>query len=196
MLANNLLLLCSMLAFQFMAAEVIYARVPKTLKEAADAFASERGKTLTGAVIELLECGLMAISNERSIVELEKNLAEVSAEKSRVVADLHAADAEVNALRTFGQRAARPIGTCPNSLCSKSISGSRSPRSGAMPPLRADVVKSHSSKSRGANNRPARDHDSHWGLRGCIGNRLFGLKIEGQVHDQARADSRLCRRLR
>jgi len=112
-----------MLAFQFMAAEVIYARVPKTLKEAADAFASERGKTLTGAVIELLECGLMAISNERSIVELEKNLAEVSAEKSRVVADLHAADAEVNALRTFGQRAARPIGTCPNSLCSKSISG-------------------------------------------------------------------------
>lgn len=106
-----------------MTTEVIYARVPKTLKDATDAYASEKGKTLTGAVVELLDRGLISISDERSIVELEKNLAEVSAEKNRVIVDLHVAQAEVNALRTFGERAARPVGTCPNSECSQPITG-------------------------------------------------------------------------
>ena len=38
-----------------MASEVIYARVPTALKEAADAYASQHGKTLTGAVADLLD---------------------------------------------------------------------------------------------------------------------------------------------
>jgi len=106
-----------------MATEVIYARVPKTLKDAADGYASKRGTTLTGAVVDLLDRGLVAVSDGPSITELEKNLAEVTAEKNRVVTDLFAAKAEVSALRTFGQRASRPVGTCPNSSCGQSITG-------------------------------------------------------------------------
>jgi hypothetical protein len=46
---------------------VIYPPVPVTLKEAADSYASQHGKTLTSAVVDLLERGLTAASSERSI---------------------------------------------------------------------------------------------------------------------------------
>ena len=62
-----------------MSTEVIYARVPVPLKEAADAYASQRGKTLTGAVVDLLDRGLAAVSDERSVAQLEANLAQVTA---------------------------------------------------------------------------------------------------------------------
>ena len=91
-----------------MATDVVYARVPKKLKDAVDVYASEKGKTLTGAVVDLLDRGLIAATDERSIVALEKNLAEVSAQRDRAVADSQVAQAELNALKTFGQRAARP----------------------------------------------------------------------------------------
>ena len=106
-----------------MATEVVYARVPKKLKDAVDEYASEKGKTLTGAVVDLLDRGLVAASDEHSIVALEKNLAEVSAQRDRAAADSQVAQAELNALKTFGQRAARPVGNCPNSACSMSITG-------------------------------------------------------------------------
>lgn len=106
-----------------MATDVVYARVPKKLKDAVDSYASEKGKTLTGAVVDLLDRGLVAVSDERSVVALEKNLAAVSAERDRAAADSQVAQAELNALKTFGQRAARPVGSCPNPACSRSITG-------------------------------------------------------------------------
>lgn len=105
----------------FMKTEVIYARVPIALKEGCDAYASQRGSTLTGAVVDLLERGLSAVSDERSIAELEKNLAEVTAAKNVVEAALHAAETELVAVKAFVQRAGLEVGTCPN--CRKSITG-------------------------------------------------------------------------
>lgn len=104
-----------------MSTEVIYARVPKPLKDAADAYASQRGTTLTGAVVDLLERGLCAVSDERSVVKLEKNLAEVTAAKNAAEAQLLVAKAELGAVKAFAQRAAREVGTCPQ--CREPITG-------------------------------------------------------------------------
>jgi hypothetical protein len=41
---------------------VIYARVPVALKEAVDLYASQHGKTITGAAVDLLRRGLTAAS--------------------------------------------------------------------------------------------------------------------------------------
>jgi hypothetical protein len=43
--------------------QVIYARVPEALKDAADLYANERGTTLTSAVVDLLGRGLAAFSD-------------------------------------------------------------------------------------------------------------------------------------
>jgi phage tail sheath gpL-like len=104
-----------------MASEVIYARVPTALKEAADAYASQHGKTLTGAVADLLDRGLNAASDERSIGELETNLARVSAEKAEAEAGLQAATTKLAALNALAQRANQKVGTCPH--CGQEITG-------------------------------------------------------------------------
>lgn len=104
-----------------MPTEVIYARVPTALKEACDAYAAQRGATLTGAVVDLLDRGLSAVSDERSVAELEKNLAEVAAAKNVAEAALHAAQTELGAVKAFAQRAGREVGTCPK--CNEPITG-------------------------------------------------------------------------
>lgn len=104
-----------------MSTEVVYARVPTALKEACDAYASQRGATLTGAVVDLLERGLSAVCDERSIAELEKNLAEATAAKNVAEAALRAAQAELGAVKALAQRAGLQVGTCPN--CRESITG-------------------------------------------------------------------------
>ena len=104
-----------------MSTEVIYARVPTSLKEAADAYASQQGKTLTRAVADLLGRGLNAASDERSIAQLEANLARVSAEKAEVEARLQAATTQLAALSALGQRASQRVGACPS--CAKQITG-------------------------------------------------------------------------
>ena len=104
-----------------MATEVIYARVPTALKEAADAYAGQHGKTLTGAVAELLDRGLNAASDERSIWQLEANLARVSAEKAEAEASLQAATTQLAALNALAQRASQKVGTCPH--CGQQITG-------------------------------------------------------------------------
>ncbi len=102
--------------------QVIYARVPDTLKEVADIYASEQGVTLTAAVVDLLERGLAAATDERSIAELEGQLVHVTTEKARAEADLKAAGNELVALRSFAQRATQTqVGKCPK--CSQPISG-------------------------------------------------------------------------
>ena len=104
-----------------MPTEVIYARVPSALKEAADAYASEHGKTLTGAVADLLDRGLNAASDERSIGQLEASLARVKAEKAEAEAELQAATTQLAALNALAQRASRKVGDCPN--CHGQITG-------------------------------------------------------------------------
>jgi ribosomal protein L37AE/L43A len=104
-----------------MATEVIYARVPTALKEAADAYASQHGKTLTGAVADLLDRGLNAASDERSIGELEANLARLTAQKARAEAGLQAATTQLAALNALAQRASRRVGVCPK--CREQITG-------------------------------------------------------------------------
>lgn len=111
------------LEFSDMTSSVIYARVPDVLKDAAEAYAGERGTTLTSAVVDLLGRGLAAVSDERSVAELEENLAGVMAEKAQLGADLQALRAELAALRSFAQPASRPVGTCPNPDCGHEITG-------------------------------------------------------------------------
>jgi len=103
--------------------QVIYARVPEALKDVAEAYATERGATLTGAVVELLERGLAAASDEHSVAELQANLARVTAEKAQIEAALKSATNELAVLRTFAQRAGLTVGTCPNKECRLDISG-------------------------------------------------------------------------
>ena len=92
-----------------MSTEVIYARVPTALKGAADEYASQRGKTLTGAVVDLLGRGLSAATDERSVRDLE------------VEADLRAAETQLAALASFAERARRSMGSCPS--CSAPVTG-------------------------------------------------------------------------
>jgi hypothetical protein len=104
-----------------MTTEVIYARVPKELKDAADAYASQRGATLTKAIVDLIDRGLSAVSDEHSVADLERHLAEATAAKASAVAELQAAKAELGAIRAFAQRAMRGVGTCPK--CKQPITG-------------------------------------------------------------------------
>ncbi len=104
-----------------MSTEVIYARVPAALKEAADAYAARHGKTLTGAVSDLLDRGLAAVSDEESLAQMEASLARLEAGKAEAEADLHAARTQLAGLEALAQRAGRPVGTCPD--CKKQITG-------------------------------------------------------------------------
>ena len=102
--------------------QVIYARVPDSLKEATDVYASEQGMKLTGAVVDLLERGLASVTDERSIADLERQVASVTTEKAHIEADLRVATNELTALRAFAERATRAqVGKCPK--CNQGISG-------------------------------------------------------------------------
>ena len=101
--------------------EVIYARVPAPLKEAADAYAGEHGTTLTAAVADLLDRGLSRVSEERGLAELQARLSRLTVEKAETEAELKTARSQVAALGTFAQQASRRIGTCP--ACKQQITG-------------------------------------------------------------------------
>lgn len=102
--------------------QVIYARVPDTLKEATDVYASEQGIKLTAAVVDLLERGLASVTDERSITDLERQVSSVTTENAKIEADLRVATNELTALRAFAERSTRAqVGKCPN--CNQGISG-------------------------------------------------------------------------
>jgi antitoxin component of RelBE/YafQ-DinJ toxin-antitoxin module len=81
-----------------MSTATIYARVPVTLKEAADDYAEERGLSLASAVADLLGRGLEASQNESSIRALEARAAEVEAAR--------------NAARAMTERLQQVLGDC------------------------------------------------------------------------------------
>lgn len=103
--------------------QVVYARVPDSLKDAVDLYAENRGVTLTSAVVDLLERGLVAASDETSVADLETKLAIASAEKAHVEANLAGAQNELGTLRAFARRSLQPIGSCPNRACGQPIRG-------------------------------------------------------------------------
>lgn len=103
--------------------QVIYARVPDQLKNAADVYADERGLTLTSAVVDLLQRGLAAVSDERSVMGLEARVAALTADKAQVEAQLLAARTELGTVQLLAQRASQVIGRCPNATCGQPITG-------------------------------------------------------------------------
>ena len=72
--------------------------------------------------MDLLQRGLAAAGEERSIANLETKLAKVSSERTALHAQLTVANNELGAMRSFAQRAgSTTVGTCPS--CHSSISG-------------------------------------------------------------------------
>jgi hypothetical protein len=106
-----------------MSTAVIYARVPQTLKEAAELYASDHALTLTAAVADLLGRGLAALSDEHSLAELQTRVGELASEKAQTEAELQAAKTELRTLAALGQRSRQIVGTCPNADCGKPITG-------------------------------------------------------------------------
>ena len=101
---------------------VIYARVPEAVKADVEVYAGEHGVTLSSAAVDLLQRGLAAAGEERSIASLETKLAKITGENGALEAKLQAVANEASSLRSFARRAeVTTVGSCPN--CHSSISG-------------------------------------------------------------------------
>lgn len=107
---------------------VVYARIASGLKAQVEAHASERGMTLTAAVVDLLEHGLEAVSNAASVDQLRERIVEQDRQLSAARVDLAEANAALSSLQererslqTLAQRAGQTLGPCPH--CSKPVSG-------------------------------------------------------------------------
>lgn len=103
--------------------QVIYARVPDQLKDAVDGYAAERGTTLTSAVVDLLERGLVSTSDAPSVADLELKLATTSAQKAEVEASLRSARLELQTLQSLSERTGQTLGQCPRPDCARTITG-------------------------------------------------------------------------
>lgn len=102
--------------------QVIYARVPDAVKDDVEEYAEKQGVSLTSAVVDLVQRGLAAVVEEKSITNLEAKVARTSAENNALEARLAVASNEVGALRSFADRAVQTtVGKCPK--CQHPISG-------------------------------------------------------------------------
>jgi hypothetical protein len=98
--------------------QTIYARVPDAVKQATDAYAEAHGLTLASAVADLLDRGLQAAENERSVAALERRVSELS----NNLAVLREREQGIgSAYSMLAQRTAQPVGTCPE--CARAITG-------------------------------------------------------------------------
>lgn len=131
------------------ASDVIYARVPKPLKDAAEDHATTRGFTLTAAVAELLGLGIEAVQNARSvqalqgrITELEHELDDAKAAHREETFRRQTAEQQYlmlsGAAEVWGQRAAQPVGQC--AACKASIQGYDLLVSGCCPSCKTPVT--------------------------------------------------------
>lgn len=101
--------------------QVIYARVPDSLKEAADSYAHDKGVTLTAAVVDLLERGLAAASDEESTTQLQLEVAQERASSAQLRAELERHRGELAAVEVVRQRAGQTMATCPNAKCQRPV---------------------------------------------------------------------------
>ncbi len=123
--------LTHVLDLSYMATEVIYARVPASIKEAVETYASDR-MSLSSAVADLLERGLDTVAKGPATSELQARVAQLSAELETCRRALQEANLEVEryaerekqrqaALIALGQRSGQPVGTCPS--CQVPVTG-------------------------------------------------------------------------
>ena len=68
--------------------QTIYARVPEQVKEATDSYAATSGLTLAGAVSDLLDRGLQAVSDASSVSELRQTVSDIRAEVEKLQEEL------------------------------------------------------------------------------------------------------------
>ncbi len=102
--------------------QVVYARVPETLKDALDAYALGNGTTLTASVVDLLGRGLEAASDEQSIDELRKQLAAEIDGRRAAEAAVVASRTPLGALEVLRQRSGNTVARCPNPTCGEDVS--------------------------------------------------------------------------
>jgi hypothetical protein len=112
---------------------VLYARVPEALKQALEAYGSTRGLTLTRAAVELLEQGLRASREERSLSELEATLAACRSGREQAQARLKEAELRLQGARareqltvatyaSLAERTRQELASCPG--CREPVRGS------------------------------------------------------------------------
>jgi hypothetical protein len=117
-----------------MSTDVIYARVPSELKQAAEDHAAAKGFTLTAAVSELLGLGIEAVQNARSvralrarIATLEHELENTRAAQRQEALRREAAEQQAfllhGAAKSWSDRAQQEVGRCPQPGCGKPIKG-------------------------------------------------------------------------
>lgn len=165
---------CShLLAFSNMT-QVLYSRVPDSLKDDLDAFAGERGLTLTSAVVDLLQRGLEAAANERSIANLETQLAQTRAAQASAEANLTVAANELARMSGFVVRVTNTrVGSCPNAACRKEISGYDLLGTGQCPHCQASLLNLLAPRGNNIDQR-------EFGLVvGALGAALVGLAYLG-----------------
>lgn len=107
---------------------VVYARIATGLKAQVEAYANDRGVTLTAAVADLLQRGLEAASNSASVDQLQDRLTEQDHQLSTARVALAEANARLSSLQererglqTLAQRAEQTLGPCPH--CNKPVRG-------------------------------------------------------------------------
>lgn len=101
--------------------QVVYARVPDSLKEALDAYAASYALTLTASVIDLLGRGLSAVSDEASVAELQARLATEADRRRQLEAEIQASRVELAALEMLRQRSSQRVASCP--ACQADVTG-------------------------------------------------------------------------
>jgi len=108
------------LAFADMS-QVIYARVPETVKADVEEYADQNAVSLSAAVVDLLQRGLAAAGEERSIANLEAKLARMNGEKVTLEANLHVALTRSARCAHSPTGGATTVGSCPK--CRAPITG-------------------------------------------------------------------------
>ncbi len=154
--------------------------MPDALKQALEAHRSERGLTLTRALVELLEQALEAREDERSLLELEGKLADCSSERAQTEAQLKDAELRLQAARereqltactyaSLAERTRQRLASCPT--CRQPVSGSDLLVSGRCPNCGKALTSLLTPSP-----RAGLDRDEYLALLGALGI-LVGLAL-------------------
>jgi hypothetical protein len=108
--------------------QTIYARVPDELKAAVDQNAAESGRTLANAVSDLLDRGLQASADGRSVAALERKVGDLEGD---LEAHREREQTLSAAYRGLAQRTALKVGSCPH--CRSPVTGQNLLMDGSCP---------------------------------------------------------------
>jgi hypothetical protein len=156
--------------------QVIYARVPETVKADVEEYASKEGVTLSSATVDLLQRGLASIGEERSVANLETTVAKLAVENSVLSSKVEVATNELGGLRSLADRASSTVvGTCPS--CGASISGLDLLGQGRCGKCRDSLLELLAPKSQSA--KPFLDDRAVGALIGALGVVLIAGALMG-----------------